>query len=74
MWNFIFVGGLLLLFIFLFFRQDRIDHKALMRRDREGDLHIMKEMKKFFDERGQDSSFLDESILELEKEFGIAKD
>ena len=40
------------LLIFLFFRETRLDQKKLDEADREGDAHIMREIEKFYKEKG----------------------
>lgn len=59
--------ALFLLFVFLFFRQDRLDKRAFLKRDMEGDLHILNEMKKFLEERGEDTARMDAAIVEMKE-------
>lgn len=58
--------------IFLFFRQIKIDREKYWeeydRIDNVGDLHMLKEIKKFYEENGLDSSKFDVEIKILEED------
>jgi len=57
--------GLLCLSIFLFVRQVKLDKMNAIKRDLEGDLHMLTEMKKFMEEHNQDASQMDLAIAEI---------
>jgi|GEM_PF-6700769 len=59
------------LFVGLFFRECRLDRKRALRRDKEGDLHVLEEMRKFVQSRGGPTLIYDEAIKELRKELGL---
>lgn len=56
----------LLLFVCLFVRECAKDKQQYLRKDMEGDLHMLREFKKFYDKNGLDSRMFDEEITELE--------
>lgn len=68
MFNFLVTPALLALFVFLFFREDRLERKRAKRRNMEGNLHVLREMRSFFLEKGMDVSLYESAINELEQE------
>ena len=42
---------LFILFVFLFFREVKLDHKKFLEADRLGDEHVLKEIEKFIEEQ-----------------------
>lgn len=60
--------ALFFLFVFLFFWQDRLDRKRLRRRELEGDLHVLREMRRFLFEKGMNVSPYESAIAELERQ------
>ncbi|RYZ88036.1 MAG: hypothetical protein EOO68_26965 [Moraxellaceae bacterium] len=54
--------------IFMFFRQDRVEVRQDKKRDLEGDLHMLKQMRLFYEEREKDTATMDLAIREIERE------
>ncbi|NUY81894.1 hypothetical protein HUK80_13400 [Flavobacterium sp. MAH-1] len=65
MFNPICVLALLIGFVYLFFRQDEVDKHAMYRKDLEGDLYILREMRKFYLEHQIDTMTMDDAIEEI---------
>lgn len=63
--NFLCAPAFMAVFIYLFFREVKKDRKAELRADVEGDLHILREMRKFYVEIGKDTKEMDEAIEEM---------
>ncbi len=57
-----------LLFVYLFFRECRLDKKIAVEKELKGDLHILKEMKRFLHSKGVDTSSFDTAIADLTKQ------
>lgn len=66
--GFLITLALFFLFVFLFFWQDRLDRKKLHRRELEGDLHVLREMRSFLASKGDDVSLYESAIYELEQQ------
>lgn len=60
----------MVVFVSLFTRQVKIDAKKdkekFLEQDRLGNLHMLKELKKFYDGKGLDSGIFDKEIRDLE--------
>ncbi len=54
-------------FMFLFARECNKDKRKSLKRDLEGDLHMLREFKKFLEHHNLDSSNFDDAIKDLEK-------
>lgn len=71
MFHLLITPALLFLFVFLFFRQDRIDRRKAYRRKLEADLHVLREMRSFLYGKGMDVSLYESAIMELEHRLDV---
>ena len=56
MYNFIPCLLLLILFIYLFFREVKLDYEKFLEADKQGDEHVLKEVERFLKERHHKNS------------------
>jgi len=72
-YNLLLSAFLLVIFVYLFLRQVRIDIRQNWKKKIEGDLHVLREMKKFYDEHNLQAKEMENAIREMERQLNEHK-